>query len=208
MVCHDAAGRVLLARRAIEPRREYWNLPAGFLECGESAEAGARRELAEEVDAAVAVAGTGLLAVMSIPRISQLHMWFCGALDTEHKPTTLPTGGPRAPDAHMPGVCWGAGEETLETRLFAQQEVPWPDLAFPTTREALRLFFSLWNGGGGSLDASAPASLPAPIAGAAPVRRWPGIHMTVTEPAPRDGRLGPGTSASVVLTGGYLAQLR
>lgn len=66
--------RVLLCKRAIEPRRGYWTLPAGFLENGETAETGAARETMEEANAEVSQ--PTLYTVFSLPHISQVYMFF------------------------------------------------------------------------------------------------------------------------------------
>ena len=107
-------GRALLCRRAIEPRRGFWTLPAGFLELGESAEDGARREAVEEACADIRI--DRLLAVYSVPRISQVQIFFRAWLER----------GEAAP-----------GPESLETRLVAWEDIPWADLAFPTVARAL-----------------------------------------------------------------------
>jgi ADP-ribose pyrophosphatase YjhB (NUDIX family) len=106
--------RILLCRRAIEPRAGWWTLPAGFLECGESAEEGAAREAREEAGAEIEVGA--LLGAFSVPHISQVHLFFAARL--------------RAPDLH-------AGLESSEARLFAWDQIPWDDLAFPSVRWAL-----------------------------------------------------------------------
>lgn len=105
---------VLLCRRAIEPRKGFWTLPAGFLEERETAEEGAAREAREEAGAEIDL--DGVLGVYSVPRISQVHLFFLARL--------------RSPDVQ-------AGEESLEVRLFRWEEIPWADLAFPTVRWAL-----------------------------------------------------------------------
>jgi len=107
-------GRVLLCRRAIEPRRGHWTIPAGFLEEKETAEEGARREAWEEARAELDI--EGLLGLYSVPRISQVQIIFRARLRT-------------------PAVT--AGEESLEVGLFAWEEIPWGDLAFPSVRWAL-----------------------------------------------------------------------
>lgn len=109
--------QVLLCRRAIDPRKGCWTVPAGFLEQGETPEEGAVREAAEEAGAAVLI--DDLLGVYSVPRISQVHMMFRGRL--------------------AEGAI-AAGEESLEARLFLWDEVPWDDLAFPSVDAALRHF--------------------------------------------------------------------
>lgn len=109
--------RFLLCRRAIEPRRGYWTLPAGYLEVKESTMAGAAREALEEARAHIEI--DGLLAVYDIPRISQVQVIYRARLAE-------------------PG--FEAGPESLEVRLFAWDEIPWDDLAFPSVRWSLQHF--------------------------------------------------------------------
>jgi len=106
--------RILLCRRAIDPRRGFWTLPAGYLEVNESAAEGARREALEEAQADIAI--DGLLAVYSIPRISQVQLIY---------------------RAHLASPDVAAGLESLEVALFAWDEIPWADLAFPSVKWAL-----------------------------------------------------------------------
>ncbi len=106
--------RILLCRRAIEPRRGFWTLPAGYLEESESAEAGALREAHEEALARIEL--LALLAVYSIPRISQIQLIYKARL--------------LSPDVT-------AGEESAEVGLFEWDAVPWNELAFPSVRWAL-----------------------------------------------------------------------
>lgn len=106
-------GRLLLCRRAIEPRRGYWTLPAGYLELGETPEEGARREAREEAGAELELGP--LLAVYTIRPIGQVQLIYRATL----------AGG------------FSAGPESLEVRLFDWDEVPWADLAFQTVRWAL-----------------------------------------------------------------------
>lgn len=108
-------GAILLCRRAIEPRRGFWTLPAGYLELGESVEDGARREAWEEARARISIDAT--LAVYSVPRISQVQIMFRARLD--------------APE-------FAAGPESLEVDLFPWADIPWADIAFPTVGWALR----------------------------------------------------------------------
>jgi ADP-ribose pyrophosphatase YjhB (NUDIX family) len=108
-------GRLLICRRAIEPRAGFWTIPAGYLELGESAEEGAAREAFEEARARIAI--DGLLAVYSIRRIGQLQLLFRARL---LEPAIAP------------------GPESLEVRLIDWQDIPWPDLAFPTVGWVLR----------------------------------------------------------------------
>jgi ADP-ribose pyrophosphatase YjhB (NUDIX family) len=110
--------RLLLCRRAIEPRRGFWTLPAGYLELHEDSGAGARREALEEACARIEI--EGLLAVYDIPRISQVQLIYRARLLDEEV---------------------AAGPESLEVRLFAWDEIPWDDLAFPSVRWALEHYF-------------------------------------------------------------------
>ena len=109
--------RVLLCRRAIEPRRGFWTVPAGFMEERESVEEGAAREAMEEAGADIEIGP--LLGVWSVPRISQVHMMFVARM--------------RSPQI-------SAGEESLEARFFGWSEIPWADLAFPSVAAALHRF--------------------------------------------------------------------
>lgn len=108
-------GRVLLCRRAIMPRAGFWTLPAGFLEMGETAEEGALREAMEEARAVLAL--EGILGVYSIVRIGQLQVIFRAQLV--------------APSAI------GPTEESSEVGLFAWDDIPWHDIAFPSVCWAL-----------------------------------------------------------------------
>ena len=109
--------RILLGRRAIEPREGHWTLPGGFMENNETTEEAAVRETAEEAGAAIEV--RDLLAVYSLPHIGQVHLVY---------------------RARMTGPQIEAGPEMHEARLFAVDELPWDDLAFPTNRWSLRHF--------------------------------------------------------------------
>ncbi len=108
--------RVLLCRRAIEPRAGFWTLPAGYLELGETPDQGAAREALEEAEAAIEI--EGVLALYSIARLSQVQIIFRARF----------AGAPR----FAPGV------ETLETRMFGWDEIPWSEIAFPSVQWALR----------------------------------------------------------------------
>lgn len=109
--------QLLLCRRAIEPRVGYWTFPAGFLEMGESTEEGAAREAQEEAGADVAI--DRLLAVYSLPHVSQVQVFYAGHLVTPH---------------------FERGIESLEVQLFSWEDLPWDDLAFPSIDWALRRF--------------------------------------------------------------------
>jgi ADP-ribose pyrophosphatase YjhB (NUDIX family) len=109
--------RILLCRRAIEPRIGFWTLPAGYLELHESTQAGAIREAFEEATARIAI--DGLLAVYDVPHISQVQLMYRAHL--------------LSPDI-TPGI------ESLEVGLFAWDEIPWTELAFPSVEWALHHF--------------------------------------------------------------------
>jgi ADP-ribose pyrophosphatase YjhB (NUDIX family) len=109
-------GRILMCRRAIEPRLGYWTLPAGFLEMGETAEQGALREAWEEAGAPIAL--EGLLGVFSIRRIGQVQLIF------------------RAGFAGPPVLA--AGPESAEVRLFGWDDIPWQAIAFHSVHWSLR----------------------------------------------------------------------
>lgn len=105
--------KLLLCKRAIEPRKNFWTLPAGFMEEGESVEDGARREAMEEANADIRI--DRLLAVYSVPRISQVQIMYSAKLLSKIAP----------------------GPESLEVGLFAWKDIPWSELAFPTVVWAL-----------------------------------------------------------------------
>ncbi len=108
-------GRILLCRRAIEPRLGFWTLPAGYMEERESTREGAAREAWEEAGARLDVGP--LLAIYDIPRISQVQLIFRARLLSD---------------------VVAAGPESLEVGLFAWEDIPWGELAFPTVHWALR----------------------------------------------------------------------
>jgi len=109
--------RILLCKRAIEPRLGLWTLPAGFMENNESAPEGAAREAMEEANARVEI--TDLYTVYSIPHISQVYMMFRARL--------------LDPDV-SPGI------ESLEVRLAREDEIPWDQLAFAMVKRSLEHF--------------------------------------------------------------------
>jgi ADP-ribose pyrophosphatase YjhB (NUDIX family) len=108
--------RVLLCRRAIEPRRGFWTLPAGFLELGETLEEGAIREAWEEAQAAITL--DGILGVYSISRIGQVQVIYRAWFAAE----------PR----------FAAGPESMDVALFDWAGIPWEAIAFPTVTWSLR----------------------------------------------------------------------
>lgn len=109
--------KILLCKRSIEPRKGYWTLPAGYLEINETAEDGAAREAREEACAAIEI--ERLLAVYSIPRISQVQLMF---------------------RARLKNADIAAGPESEAVGLFDWADIPWPDLAFPSVGWALRQY--------------------------------------------------------------------
>jgi len=110
--------KVLLCRRAIEPRKGFWTLPAGFMENGETTQAGALRETWEEAEANVD--NVELYRLFDLPHIDQVYIFYRAEL-VEGK--------------------FGIGAESLETRLFAENEIPWRELAFPIVGETLVEYF-------------------------------------------------------------------
>ena len=111
--------KILLCRRAIEPRHGLWTLPAGFMERGESAHEGAARETLEEAHARVEI--LDLYTLFSLPHIDHVYLLFRSRL--------LDQG-------------FGPGEESLEVRLFGEAEIPWDEIAFAVVRETLKLYFA------------------------------------------------------------------
>ncbi|MEL0067710.1 MAG: NUDIX hydrolase [Gammaproteobacteria bacterium] len=110
--------RVLLCKRAIEPRYGLWTLPAGFMENGETVAEAACREAYEEAYAKAH--DVSLFAVFSMPYISQVYLMFAGELTDDDV---------------------SAGPESLEVGLYAEHEIPWQQLAFPVVGECLKMYF-------------------------------------------------------------------
>lgn len=115
--------RVLLCRRAIQPRAGFWTIPAGYMEMGETVQEGAMREAWEEARARIAL--DGVLALYSIARLGQVQVLF------------------RARFA-APG--FEAGPESLEVRQFRWDDIPWDELAFPSVRWVLRAWRAAGDG--------------------------------------------------------------
>jgi len=112
-------GRILLCRRAIEPRYGYWTLPAGFMENGETAAQGALRETLEEAGARVEIIAA--FSMISVPYVNQVHLFYrARLLDLEFR----------------------SGEESLEVALFEEAAVPWKDIAFRTVGLTLKHWFA------------------------------------------------------------------
>jgi ADP-ribose pyrophosphatase YjhB (NUDIX family) len=112
-------GRILLCKRAIEPRLGYWTVPAGFMELGETLEQGAARETLEEACATVALGS--MLAAVDVPEAGQVHVFFRGTVDD--------------------GKC-GAGDESLESAFYLPEDIPWDDIAFRSGQIALKAFLA------------------------------------------------------------------
>lgn len=110
--------RLLLCRRAIEPRYGLWTLPAGFMELGETLQEGAARETLEEAGAQVEMGE--LYTLFNLPHINQVYLLF---------------------RSRLLELDFAPGTESLEVALFREQEVPWMDIAFPVIRETLWLYF-------------------------------------------------------------------
>ena len=108
---------VLLARRAIEPRKGLWNLPAGYLENGETLEEGARRETLEETEARVSI--ERLHCIYNLPHVNQIYFLFLARLKHLHFSSTT---------------------ESLEVRLFPFRKIPWDDIAFSSSTFALETY--------------------------------------------------------------------
>ena len=110
--------RVLLCKRNIEPRWGKWTLPAGFMELGESTAQGAARETDEEAGAEYEMGK--LFSVLSVVRAGQVHLFYLAQLLSDR---------------------FDPGHETIEARLFREDEIPWDEIAFRTVRETLLRYF-------------------------------------------------------------------
>jgi ADP-ribose pyrophosphatase YjhB (NUDIX family) len=112
-------GRILLCRRAIEPRYGYWTLPAGFMENDETTAQAAVRETLEEAGARIALAEP--FSMISVPYVNQVHLFYrARLLDLDLEP----------------------GEESLEVALYDEAAIPWKDIAFRTVATTLRHWFA------------------------------------------------------------------
>ncbi len=111
--------QVLLCKRNIEPRWGKWTLPAGFMELGETTAEGALRETDEEAGAHIELGE--LFTLMNVPRVGQVHLFYRARLLSER---------------------FNPGHETIEARLFREDEIPWDEIAFRTVRETLQCYFA------------------------------------------------------------------
>ena len=117
-------GRVLLCRRAIEPRYGYWTLPAGFMENDETTAQAAARETQEEAGANIEMGEP--FTLISVPRVNQVHLYYRARLkNLEFKP----------------------GEESLEVALMDESQIPWKEIAFRTVGLTLKHWFADRKGG-------------------------------------------------------------
>lgn len=115
----DGELKILLCKRAIEPRRGYWTLPAGFMENAETTAQAAIRETEEEAGAHVELGE--LFTLLNVAQVHQVHLFYL---------------------ARLLDLNFAAGVESLEVELFSEKEIPWDELAFPTVRTTLELFFA------------------------------------------------------------------
>jgi ADP-ribose pyrophosphatase YjhB (NUDIX family) len=112
-------GKILLCRRAIEPRQGLWTLPAGFMENGETIAEAAARETLEEANAQVSVGD--LYSLYNVPYINQVHLLF---------------------RARLLNLDFSPGAESLEVRLYSEEDIPWDTLAFRPVRFTLQHYFA------------------------------------------------------------------
>lgn len=113
--------KVLLCKRAIEPRLGKWTLPAGFLENGESTLEGAIRETREEAGAELVVGESSLYTLFNLPTINQVYLFF---------------------KAELANLDFAAGVESLEVDLFREEDIPWAEIAFPVVKITLENYLS------------------------------------------------------------------
>lgn len=111
--------KVLLCLRNIEPRRNKWTLPAGFMELNETTAEGAARETVEEAGAQFEM--QEIFSLLNVPRVGQVHLFYRARLLSDQ---------------------FDPGPETVEARLFTEAEIPWDELAFRTVKETLERFFA------------------------------------------------------------------
>lgn len=115
----DGDMRILLCKRAIEPRHGYWTLPAGFMENNETTAEAAIRETVEEAGANIQL--HGLFSLLNVPHVHQVHMFY---------------------RATLLDLNYAAGIESLEVKMFAADEIPWDEIAFQTVSRTLKFFLA------------------------------------------------------------------
>ncbi|WP_353152967.1 NUDIX hydrolase [Herminiimonas fonticola] len=115
----DGDMRILLCKRAIEPRRGYWTLPAGFMENNETTAEAAIRETVEEAGANIQL--HELFSLLNVPHVHQVHMFY---------------------RATLLDLNYEAGIESLEVKMFAADEIPWDEIAFQTVSHTLKFFLA------------------------------------------------------------------
>ncbi len=111
--------KVLLCLRNIEPRKGKWTLPAGFMELDETTAQGAARETDEEAGAKFEL--EGIFSLLNVARVGQVHIFYRARLLSDQ---------------------FAPGTETIEARLFAEEDIPWDDIAFRTVKETLEHYFA------------------------------------------------------------------
>ncbi len=111
--------RVLLCKRNIEPRYGKWTLPAGFMELRESTAEGAARETVEEAGAVFEMGP--IFSLLNVPRVGQVHLFYLAQLTHDR---------------------FDPGSETIEARMFREDEIPWDEIAFRTVKETLQWYFA------------------------------------------------------------------
>jgi len=116
---HNGELKILLCKRAIEPRLGFWTLPAGFMENNETSAQAAQRETVEESGANIEL--HDLFSIINVPHVHQVHLFY---------------------RATLLDLNYAAGIESLDVRMFAENDIPWDDIAFPTISHTLRFFFS------------------------------------------------------------------
>jgi len=115
----DGEMRILLCKRAIEPRHGYWTLPAGFMENGETTEQAAMRETVEEAGANIEL--HKLFSLVNVPHVHQVHLFY---------------------RATLRDLDYAAGAESLEVKMFSAADIPWEEIAFPTVTHTLQMFLA------------------------------------------------------------------
>jgi ADP-ribose pyrophosphatase YjhB (NUDIX family) len=115
----DTGEYVLLCKRNIEPRKGKWTLPAGFMELNETTAEGAARETVEEAGAQFEMGQ--IFTLMNVARVGQVHIYY---------------------RARLLSTRFDPGVETIEARLFTEDEIPWDEIAFRTVKETLEHYFA------------------------------------------------------------------